>query len=78
MIALRQSGAMPIHLYWGDDEAARSRAVDGLVGQLVDPAWASINLSRLDGNDTSQALQALEEARTPPLLEAPFPPMVGE
>ena len=57
---------MPIHLYWGDDEAARSRAVDGLVGQLVDPAWASINLSRLDGNDTNQALQALEEARTPP------------
>ena len=57
---------MPIHLYWGDDEAARSRAVDGLVGQLVDPAWASINLSRLDGNDSSQALQALEEARTPP------------
>jgi DNA polymerase-3 subunit delta len=57
---------MPIHLYWGDDEAARSRAADGLVGQLVDPAWASINLSRLDGNDTSQALQALEEARTPP------------
>jgi len=66
MMALRQSGFMPIHLYWGDDEAARSRAVDGLVGQLVDPAWASINLSRLDGNDTSQALQALEEARTPP------------
>jgi DNA polymerase III subunit delta len=57
---------MPIHLYWGEDEAARSRAVDGLVGQLVDPAWASINLSRLDGNDSSQALQALEEARTPP------------
>ena len=57
---------MPIHLYWGDDEAARSRAVDGLVGQLVDPAWASINLSRLDGNDSSQALQALEDARTPP------------
>jgi len=66
MIALRQSGSMPIHLYWGDDEAARSRAVDGLVGHLVDPAWASINLSRLDGNDSSQALQALEEARTPP------------
>ena len=57
---------MPIHLYWGEDEAARSRAVDGLVGQLVDPAWASINLSRLDGNDSSQALQALEDARTPP------------
>jgi len=57
---------MPIHLYWGDDEAARNRAVDRLVETLVDPAWAAINLSRLDGSDTAQALQALEEARTPP------------
>jgi DNA polymerase-3 subunit delta len=57
---------MPIHLLWGDDEAARSRAVDTLIRQLTDPAWQSINLSRLDGNDASQAAQALEEARTPP------------
>jgi DNA polymerase-3 subunit delta len=57
---------MPIHLLWGDDEAARSRAVDGLISQLTDPAWQTINLSRLDGSDTSQAAQALEEARTPP------------
>ena len=57
---------MPIHLYWGDDEAARHRAVEAQVHQLVDPAWAAINLSRLDGNDTAQAAQALEEARTPP------------
>lgn len=57
---------MPIHLLWGDDEAARSRAVDTLVAQRTDPAWQSINLSRLDGNDSSQAAQALEEARTPP------------
>jgi DNA polymerase-3 subunit delta len=57
---------MPIHLYWGDDEAARNRAVEGLVASLLDPAWASLNLSRLDGNDPAQALRALEEARTPP------------
>ncbi|MCP9810280.1 DNA polymerase III subunit delta, partial [Cyanobium sp. HWJ4-Hawea] len=57
---------MPIHLYWGDDEAARQRAVDGLIAQLVDPAWSSINLSRLDGNDAGQAAQALGEVRTPP------------
>ena len=57
---------MPIHLLWGDDEAARHRAVETLVHQLVDPAWATINLSRLDGNDPAQAAQALEEARTPP------------
>ncbi|MEN9767384.1 MAG: polymerase subunit delta [Cyanobacteriota bacterium] len=57
---------MPIHLFWGDDEAARNRAVDALVSTKVDPAWQSINLSRLDGNDSNQASQALEDARTAP------------
>ena len=57
---------MPIHLLWGDDEAARNRAVEALVQAQVDPSWTTINLSRLDGNDAGQAAQALEEARTPP------------
>jgi DNA polymerase-3 subunit delta len=57
---------MPIHLLWGDDEAARNRAVEALVHAQLDPSWASLNLSRLDGHDASQAAQALEEARTPP------------
>jgi len=57
---------MPIHLLWGDDETARGRAVEALITELVDPAWAAINLSRLDGNDPDQAARALEEARTPP------------
>ncbi|MEB3317047.1 MAG: DNA polymerase III subunit delta, partial [Cyanobacteriota bacterium] len=58
---------MPIHLYWGDDEAARGRAVEQLVESVLDPAWAAMNLSRLDGQDGEQARRALEEARTPPL-----------
>ena len=57
---------MPIHLLWGDDEAARPRAVEHLIREHTDPAWQSINLARLDGSDTSQAAQALEESRTPP------------
>ncbi len=57
---------MPIHLLWGDDEAARTRALDALIAELVDPAWAAINLSRLDGQEPLQAARALEEARTPP------------
>jgi len=57
---------MPIHLLWGDDEAARSRAVETLVAERTDPAWQSINLARLDGSEAAQASQALEEARTPP------------
>ena len=58
---------MPIHLYWGDDEAARGRAVEQLLERVLDPAWAAMNLSRLDGQDGEQARRALEEARTPPL-----------
>ena len=57
---------MPIHLIWGDDEAARSRAVEALIADRTDPAWQSINLSRLDGGDAAQAAQALAETRTPP------------
>lgn len=57
---------MPIHLYWGDDEAARTRAIEDLINREVDPAWHSINLTRLDGSDSAQASQALSEARTPP------------
>ena len=58
--------AMPMHLVWGDDSAAVERAIAKLIDSVVDPAWSSINLSRLDGSDSGQALQALEEARTPP------------
>ena len=45
---------MPIHLLWGDDEAARNRAVESLVARHADPAWASINVSRLDGSDAAR------------------------
>ncbi|MEB3335664.1 MAG: DNA polymerase III subunit delta [Cyanobacteriota bacterium] len=58
---------MPIHLYWGDDEAARGRALEELVAKVLDPAWAAMNLGRFDGQDGDQARRALEDARTPPL-----------
>jgi DNA polymerase-3 subunit delta len=58
---------MPIHLYWGDDEASRGRAVEELVESTLDSTWAAMNLTRLDGQDGEQARRALEEARTPPL-----------
>jgi len=40
--------------------------VEALVQEQLDPRWASLNLSRLDGNYSAQAAQALEYARTPP------------
>ncbi len=57
---------MPIHLFWGDDSAACERAIEKLIEKTIDPAWSTINLSRLDGNDNIQAGKALEEVRTPP------------
>ena len=62
----RHHRPMPIHLIWGDDAAARDRAIQGLIDTLVDPSWSSLNLSRLDGAEAGQAAQALDEARTPP------------
>ena len=57
---------MPIQLLWGDDSAALERAIQSVINSALDPAWASVNLSRLDGSESGQARQALEEARTPP------------
>ena len=57
---------MPIHLIWGNDSAATTRAIENLVETVIDPAWSSVNLSRADGSDNEQAKKALEEIRTPP------------
>ena len=57
---------MPIHMLWGDDSAASDRAIEHLINKIIDPLWSSINLSRLDGTDNAQVIQALEEVRTPP------------
>ena len=57
---------MPIQLLWGDDSAALERAIQAVIDKDVDPCWASINVSRLDGSESGQARQALEEASTPP------------
>ena len=33
---------MPIHLIWGDDAAARDRAIQGLIDSVVDPSWSDV------------------------------------
>ncbi len=57
---------MPIHLIWGDDAAASEEEIERLINEVIDPAWNSINCSRLNGDDSTQAKQALEAIRTPP------------
>ncbi len=60
---------MPIHLIWGDDNGSSDHAINLLINEIINPSWISLNLSRLDGQDSSQANQALEEAQTPPFGE---------
>ena len=57
---------MPIHLIWGDDQAAIERTLNKLIKQIIDPSWGTINISQLNGSDITSANQALEEVRTPP------------
>ena len=57
---------MPIHLIWGDDLGSIDRSIEKLIQKAIDPSWSSINLSRMDGQNPTQAHQALEEMRTPP------------
>ncbi len=57
---------MPIHLISGNDLGSSDNAIEKLIKGIIDPAWSSLNLSRLDGQDISQANQALEEMQSPP------------
>ena len=57
---------MPIHLIWGDDIGSIDRNIKSFIEEAVNPNWISINLSRFNGQNPSEAHQALEEVRSPP------------
>ncbi len=57
---------MAMHLIWGNDTPAIERELGNLVAELIDPNWISFNLTKLNGTDSEQARQAIQEARTPP------------
>ena len=58
---------MPIHLIWGDDYEASSRAIEEIIQKVIDPIWKSFNYSQIDGNDPKANLRALEEVQSAPL-----------
>ncbi len=57
---------MPVHLYWGDDTTALEQAVAALAQQVLDPAWESFNLERLDGRQGDDVALALTTVRMAP------------
>jgi len=57
---------MPIYLYWGEDDYALERAVTQLRDRALDPAWGSFNYDKIEADGNDGAIQALNQAMTPP------------
>lgn len=57
---------MPVYVYWGEDDFARDRAVVKLRDRVLDPAWGSFNADKIPPDQSEAALQALNQAMTPP------------
>ena len=61
---------MPAYLYWGEDDYRLSQAVQSLLERVIDPAWRSFNLDKIEACTGAEALaqmiQGLNQAMTPP------------
>jgi DNA polymerase III subunit delta len=57
---------MAILLYWGDDEFALNQALKNLQQQNVTEAWVSFNYQKILGDKAESAIDALNQAMTPP------------
>jgi DNA polymerase III subunit delta len=57
---------MPVLLYWGEDEFALNTAVQKLISETVDPAWASFNLEKIQADRPESTIQGLNQVMTPP------------
>ena len=57
---------MPIHIYWGEDDFAMSKAIANLRQKILDPNWISFNYTTFPPDQTNAAIEALNQAMTPP------------
>ncbi len=57
---------MPIFFYWGGDDFRLNQAVATLRDRTLDPEWASFNYDKIPPEQADGALQALNQAMTPP------------
>jgi DNA polymerase III subunit delta len=58
--------SMSILLYWGEDEFALNQAIKDLQQQTVTAAWMSFNYQKIGGDKADGAIEALNQAMTPP------------
>ena len=61
---------MPVYLYWGEDTYRLAKAVQSLHEQVLDPAWQSFNIDKIEvpsgPEATAHIIQGLNQAMTPP------------
>lgn len=79
---------MPAYLYWGEDDYRLSMAVQSLLDQVIDPAWRSFNVDKIEtlagGEALAPMIQGLNQAMTPPfglghrLVWLTNPPLGGQ
>lgn len=56
---------MPVYFFWGEDDFAISQRVKELEKSILDPNWVQFNYHRIDGQQPTTILDALNEAMTP-------------
>ena len=57
---------MPIYLYWGEDDFAMQKAINGLRDRVLDPQWASFNYTTLPTDYPNAVVEATNLSMTPP------------
>ena len=58
---------MPIIVIWGDDKHKCDNEVEKIIAQNVSQTWINLNMSKFNGDESTQVCQALDEVQTPPL-----------
>jgi DNA polymerase-3 subunit delta len=57
---------MPTYFFWGEDDFTMAQAIQELRDQVLDPNWLQFNYHKLIGEDSKIAIDALNQAMTPP------------
>lgn len=57
---------MPIHIYWGEDDFTMEKAIANLRDEVIDASWSSFNYTTFPPDYPNAAIEALNQAMTPP------------
>lgn len=57
---------MPIHIYWGEDDFTMEKAIANLRDEVLDASWSSFNYTTFPPDYPNAAIEALNQAMTPP------------